>query len=222
MAAKKAIGELERTLETANAEAREQVRRLEETHAVSDELQRQHTATSAEPHDSRRELIEERENANEATARGLHELLEIKKDAAKDGYGFTFDTAKKAGSFITSVSPGGVAAATKLMKEGQAIVSINGNTVAGMKKADVVYLIKANDHPEFTLLYSPTEFAARKVRKKAKDGAGKTAEVTATFTNGKPRIVKGVVVMKDTGEWDRFMRFMERYAQSNGLGFTKA
>jgi hypothetical protein len=23
-------------------------------------------------------------------------------------------------------------------------------------------------------------------------------------------------------EWDRFMRFMERYAESNGLGFSKA
>ena len=48
------------------------------------------------------------------------------------------------------------------------------------------------------------------------------SEVTATFTNGKPRIVKGVVVLKDTDEWDRFMRFMERYAEANGLGFSKA
>ena len=54
------------------------------------------------------------------------------------------------------------------------------------------------------------------------EGTLKTSEVTATFTNGKPRIVKGVIVMKDTDEWDRFMRFMERYATANGLGFTKA
>jgi photosystem II protein len=54
------------------------------------------------------------------------------------------------------------------------------------------------------------------------EGVIKTAEVTATFTNGKPRIVKAVVVMKDTGAWDRFMRFMERYAAANGLGFSKA
>ena len=46
--------------------------------------------------------------------------------------------------------------------------------------------------------------------------------MTANFINGKPRIVKGVVVMKTEGEWDRFMRFMERYAESNGLGFASA
>jgi hypothetical protein len=28
--------------------------------------------------------------------------------------------------------------------------------------------------------------------------------------------------MNSPEEWDRFMRFMERYAESNGLGFTKA
>ena len=35
-------------------------------------------------------------------------------------------------------------------------------------------------------------------------------------------LVKGVIVMKSEDEWDRFMRFMERYAEANGLGFTKA
>merc|ERR1719460_3385751 len=57
---------------------------------------------------------------------------------------------------------------------------------------------------------------------KDSEGTMKTSEVTATFTNGRPRFVKAVVVMKGTDEWDRFMRFMERYAESNGLGFTKA
>ena len=47
-------------------------------------------------------------------------------------------------------------------------------------------------------------------------------QVTANFINGKPRIVKGVIVMRGEDEWDRFMRFMERYAESNGLGFSKA
>jgi len=28
--------------------------------------------------------------------------------------------------------------------------------------------------------------------------------------------------MKSQGEWDRFMRFMERYAEQNGLGFSKS
>ena len=57
---------------------------------------------------------------------------------------------------------------------------------------------------------------------KDEEGTLKTSEVTATFTNGKPRFVKGVVVMRGADEWDRFMRFMERYAESNGLGFSKA
>lgn len=50
----------------------------------------------------------------------------------------------------------------------------------------------------------------------------RASQVTANFINGKPRIVKGVVVMKTEGEWDRFMRFMERYGKANGLGFAKA
>jgi photosystem II protein len=57
---------------------------------------------------------------------------------------------------------------------------------------------------------------------KDEEGTMKSTDVTATFTNGKPRIVKGVMVMKGDDEWDRFMRWMERYAESNGLGFTKA
>lgn len=28
--------------------------------------------------------------------------------------------------------------------------------------------------------------------------------------------------MRSAGEWDRFMRFMERYANEKGLGFSKA
>ena len=52
--------------------------------------------------------------------------------------------------------------------------------------------------------------------------ASRAPQVTANFVNGKPRIVKGVVVMKSEQEWDRFMRFMERYGAANGLGFSKA
>jgi photosystem II protein len=40
--------------------------------------------------------------------------------------------------------------------------------------------------------------------------------------NGKPQSIESVLVMNSPEEWDRFMRFMERYAESNGLGFTKA
>ena len=78
------------------------------------------------------------------------------------------------------------------------------------------------DNPTF--LQAATEALGDTTGMYLKDSEGtlKTSEVTATFTNGKPRIVKGVVVLKGTDEWDRFMRFMERYAESNGLGFSKA
>lgn len=54
------------------------------------------------------------------------------------------------------------------------------------------------------------------------EGTLQTNDVTATFVNGRPRIVKGVLVMRGADEWDRFMRYMERYAASNELGFSKA
>ncbi|AFY76062.1 MAG: photosystem II reaction center protein Psb28 [Hydrococcus sp. C42_A2020_068] len=49
-----------------------------------------------------------------------------------------------------------------------------------------------------------------------------TREVKGKFINGKPEAVEAVVVMNSPQEWDRFMRFMERYAQEKGLQFTKA
>ncbi|MGL5065230.1 MAG: photosystem II reaction center protein Psb28 [Microcoleus sp.] len=49
-----------------------------------------------------------------------------------------------------------------------------------------------------------------------------TREVKAKFINGQPAGLEALYLMKTTEEWDRFMRFMERYAQANGLGFSKA
>ncbi|MDC0832089.1 photosystem II reaction center protein Psb28 [Geitlerinema sp. CS-897] len=49
-----------------------------------------------------------------------------------------------------------------------------------------------------------------------------TREVKGKFVNGQPEALEAIVAIKSTAEWDRFMRFMERYAQENGLGFTKA
>ena len=54
------------------------------------------------------------------------------------------------------------------------------------------------------------------------EGEISTANVSARFVEGKP---VGLLVrheMRTPGEWDRFMRFMERYAEANGLGFAKA
>jgi photosystem II protein len=49
-----------------------------------------------------------------------------------------------------------------------------------------------------------------------------TREVKGKFINGKPEAIEAVYIMKSTDEWDRFMRFMERYAQEHGLGFSKS
>ncbi|BAS57457.1 MULTISPECIES: photosystem II reaction center protein Psb28 [Leptolyngbya] len=49
-----------------------------------------------------------------------------------------------------------------------------------------------------------------------------TREVKAKFINGQPAALEALYVMKSVEAWDRFMRFMDRYAESNDLGFTKS
>ena len=78
------------------------------------------------------------------------------------------------------------------------------------------------DNPSFLAIGTTELGETTGMYLKDAEGTLKTSEVTATFTNGKPRFVKGVVVLRGAEEWDRFMRFMERYAESNGLGFASA
>jgi photosystem II protein len=47
-------------------------------------------------------------------------------------------------------------------------------------------------------------------------------DVKGKFVNGQPEGIEAIHVMKSQEDWDRFMRFMERYAEENGLGFSKA
>jgi photosystem II 13kDa protein len=49
-----------------------------------------------------------------------------------------------------------------------------------------------------------------------------TREVKGRFVNGKPEALEAVYVMKSEDEWERFMRFMQRYAEENGLEFSKS
>jgi photosystem II protein len=49
-----------------------------------------------------------------------------------------------------------------------------------------------------------------------------TREVKGRFVNGKPEALEAVYLMKSQDEWERFMRFMERYAEEHGLGFNKS
>ena len=78
------------------------------------------------------------------------------------------------------------------------------------------------DNPSFLAIGTTELGETTGMYLKDAEGTLKTSEVTATFTNGKPRFVKGVVVLRGAEEWDRFMRFMEEYAAANGLGFSKA
>lgn len=53
------------------------------------------------------------------------------------------------------------------------------------------------------------------------EGEFATVDVQAKFVNGKPDRIECRYVMRSAFEWDRFMRFMERYAEKQGLGFQK-
>lgn len=54
------------------------------------------------------------------------------------------------------------------------------------------------------------------------EGVLKTVDVQAKFVNGNPDAIEAQYSMKSSTEWDRFMRFMERYADENGLEFSKS
>lgn len=49
-----------------------------------------------------------------------------------------------------------------------------------------------------------------------------TRDVNAKFINGKPKAIESIYIIKNPEDWDRFMRFMERYSKENNLSFTKA
>lgn len=46
-------------------------------------------------------------------------------------------------------------------------------------------------------------------------------EVNAKFVNGKADAIEATYVIKTLDQWNRFMRFMERYAKEQGLDFTQ-
>ncbi len=49
-----------------------------------------------------------------------------------------------------------------------------------------------------------------------------TREVKGKFINGKAEALEAIYLMKSAEEWERFMRFMERYASENELGLDKS
>ena len=54
------------------------------------------------------------------------------------------------------------------------------------------------------------------------EGSLEIRDVNARFINGKPEAIETIYIMKNPETWDRFIRFMERYAETNGLVFTEA
>jgi photosystem II protein len=54
------------------------------------------------------------------------------------------------------------------------------------------------------------------------EGELTTREVKAKFINGRPAAIEAQYIMRSPEEWDRFMRFMNRYAEEQGLGFNKS
>ncbi|XP_059626102.1 photosystem II reaction center PSB28 protein, chloroplastic [Cornus florida] len=53
------------------------------------------------------------------------------------------------------------------------------------------------------------------------EGVLQSVDVNARFVNGKPAGIEAKYIMRTPREWDRFMRFMERYSNENGLQFIK-
>ncbi|KAK8934573.1 hypothetical protein KSP39_PZI015080 [Platanthera zijinensis] len=53
------------------------------------------------------------------------------------------------------------------------------------------------------------------------EGILQSTNVTAKFLNGKPSAIEAKYIMRTPRDWDRFMRFMERYSNANGLQFIK-
>lgn len=54
------------------------------------------------------------------------------------------------------------------------------------------------------------------------EGELQTNIVNCKFINGEPKAIEATYVIKSPEEWERFMRFMERYAKEHGLEFSKS
>jgi photosystem II 13kDa protein len=49
-----------------------------------------------------------------------------------------------------------------------------------------------------------------------------TRNVNAKFINGKPAGIEALYKMEGELEWERFLRFMNRYAEANGMSLSKS
>lgn len=54
------------------------------------------------------------------------------------------------------------------------------------------------------------------------EGVIETRYVNPYFSEGRLDTIQSIYIMKSPEAWNRFMRFMKRYGETNGLVFTKA
>ena len=54
------------------------------------------------------------------------------------------------------------------------------------------------------------------------EGEMVTREVNGKFVNGKPSALEAVYSWKSEQDFERFMRFAQRYADANGLGYSQS
>jgi len=54
------------------------------------------------------------------------------------------------------------------------------------------------------------------------EGEMVTRNVNAKFVNGKAAGIEAIHKIEGEQEWERFLRFMNRYAESNGMGLNKS
>ena len=53
------------------------------------------------------------------------------------------------------------------------------------------------------------------------EGEMVTREVNGLFVNGKPFALEATYTWKSEADFERFMRFAQRYADSNGMGYSQ-
>ncbi|AFY60519.1 photosystem II reaction center protein Psb28 [Pseudocalidococcus azoricus] len=49
-----------------------------------------------------------------------------------------------------------------------------------------------------------------------------TREVNAKFINGQATAIEATYTIRSAADWDRFIRFMDRYAATHGLGLNQS
>ena len=87
----------------------------------------------------------------------------------------------------------------------------NGNNGAAKFYFEKPDALKKESYKEITGMYLIDE-----------EGELSTRQVQAKFINGQPAALEATYLIESPQDWERFMRFMNRYAEKNGLAFTKS